>query len=181
MIVKDDYSRYSWAFFLRNKSEFAEAFQIFLADMRDHGIPSTVESVRSDNGGEFSGEAFAQLCRDRGIHQEFTLPDTPKLNGVAERGLHLIQEASQTACLEALRLFPEAQRPSAGRCGRRHVFGQPRFSTHLQRRPTLASAPRKSCFMASCRNRGCCRSCDRGTAVCAATLKWSQRLSNASA
>ena len=54
MIVKDDYSRYSWTFFLRKKSEAADAFKIFLADLRDQGIPSTVESVRSDGGGEFS-------------------------------------------------------------------------------------------------------------------------------
>ena len=115
MIVKDDYSHYSCTFFLTKKSEAADAFKIFLADLRDQCIPSTVESVRSDGGGEFSGGAFAQLYRDRGIRQEFTLPDAPKLNGVAERRLHLIQEAAQAACLEAPRLFPEAQIPSTGR------------------------------------------------------------------
>jgi len=50
MIIKDNYSRYSWAFFLGKKFESANAFKIFLADMRDHGIPSTVESVRSEGG-----------------------------------------------------------------------------------------------------------------------------------
>ena len=94
MIVKDDYSRYSWSFFLGKKFESADACIFFLADLRNQGIPSTVENVRSDGGGEISGGAIAQLCRDRGIRQEFTLPDTPKVNSVAERGLHLIQEAT---------------------------------------------------------------------------------------
>ena len=108
MIVKYEYSRYSWMLFLEKKSESADAFEIFLADMPDQGISSTVESVRSDGGEEFSEGIFAQLSQDRVIHQEFTLPDKPNLNVVAERGLHLIQKAVQAACLEARRLFPEA-------------------------------------------------------------------------
>ena len=44
--------------------------------------PSVAEYVRSDGGGELSGEAFRELCDDRGVRQEITSPDTPQLNGV---------------------------------------------------------------------------------------------------
>ena len=54
MIVKDDFTRRGWLYFLRNKSDAASAFRSFLASVRADRLPSLVEIVRSDNGGEFS-------------------------------------------------------------------------------------------------------------------------------
>lgn len=50
-----------------------------------------------------------------------TTPDAPQLNGVVERGLSIVQEAAQPACLEAPRLFTDVQTPAtaslwAGAC-----------------------------------------------------------------
>ena len=39
--------------FPENKSDAGRAFRSFLASVRADGIPSLVEIVRSDNGGEF--------------------------------------------------------------------------------------------------------------------------------
>ena len=41
--------------FLNNKSDAGSAFRSFLASVRADGVPSLVEIVRSDNGGEFFG------------------------------------------------------------------------------------------------------------------------------
>ncbi|CAN0295766.1 unnamed protein product, partial [Laminaria digitata] len=79
MLVKDDYSRHAWVYFLKNKSDAADAFRKFLAD------PSKVEIVRSDNGGEFFGAEFREVCKQFCIKQEFTNADSPKQNGVVER------------------------------------------------------------------------------------------------
>ena len=49
MIVKDDFTRYAWLYFLERKSNAADAFRKILADVRGDGVPSEVESVRSDN------------------------------------------------------------------------------------------------------------------------------------
>ena len=43
--------------------------------------------VRSDGGGDFRGEKFGDLCRSRGIKQEFTTVYSPQFNGVTERAL----------------------------------------------------------------------------------------------
>ena len=51
LTLKDDFSRYAWVYFLEHKSEAADAFRKFLADVRVDGVPSKVEIVRSDNGG----------------------------------------------------------------------------------------------------------------------------------
>ena len=97
MIIRDDFSRYAWLYYISHKSDAAEAFKQFLADLRVEGIPSEVVIVRSDNGGEFNQGEFGQLCRERNIKQEFTTADSPEYNGVAERGLAMIESAALAA------------------------------------------------------------------------------------
>ena len=46
MVVKDDFTRRTWLYFLKNKSDAGRAFRSFLASVRADGIPSLVEIVR---------------------------------------------------------------------------------------------------------------------------------------
>ena len=89
LIVRDDFSRYTWVYFMRHKSDAAETFKQFLADTRADGVPSQVMPVRSDGGGGFCGGKFGDLCRSRCIKQEFITAGSPQFNGVAERALGL--------------------------------------------------------------------------------------------
>ncbi|CAN0386005.1 unnamed protein product, partial [Laminaria digitata] len=111
MLVKDDYSRHAWVYFLKNKSDAADAFRKLLADVRADGVPSKVEIVRSDNGGEFFGGEFGEVCKQFCIKQEFTNADSPKQNGVVERALGIIQNAGLAACIQAPKIFPRVQLP----------------------------------------------------------------------
>ena len=52
--------------FVSHKSDAADAFEKFLADLRVEGIPSEVVVVRSDDG-EFNKGKFGKLCRERNI------------------------------------------------------------------------------------------------------------------
>ena len=79
--------------------------------MRADGVPSKVKIVRSDNGGEFFGEEFAEVCKQFCIKQEFTNADSPKKNGVVERALGIIQNAALAACIQAPIIFPLFQLP----------------------------------------------------------------------
>ena len=106
MIISDDFSRYAWLYFISHKSDAVEAFKQFLADLRVEGIPSEVVVVQSDNGGEFNQGEYRQLCRERNIKQEFTTADSPEYNGVAERGLAMIESAALAARIQASELFP---------------------------------------------------------------------------
>ena len=53
-------------------SDAAEGFRKFLADVRADGVPSKVDNVRSDNGGEFFGGRIGRCVRavlhETGIH-----------------------------------------------------------------------------------------------------------------
>ena len=61
MIVRDDFTKRAWMYFLINKSDAGSAFRNFLASVRADGIPSLDDIVRSDNGGElFWGDSH--LC-----------------------------------------------------------------------------------------------------------------------
>ncbi|CAI7729738.1 unnamed protein product [Closterium sp. NIES-54] len=57
--------------------------------------------LHSDRGGEFSSDILAELCRDEGIHQSFTLPASPQQNGIAERRIGLIMEVARTSMIHA--------------------------------------------------------------------------------
>ena len=39
LIVRDDFSRYAWAHFMRHNSDAVEFFEQFLADSRTDGVP----------------------------------------------------------------------------------------------------------------------------------------------
>ena len=112
LIVRDDYSRYTWVYFMRHKSDAAETFKQFLSDTCADGVPSQVVTVRSDGGGEFCRGRFGDLCRSRCIKQEFTTADSPQFNGVAERALGLIETAAMAGRIQARELFPGAQLPA---------------------------------------------------------------------
>ena len=111
LIVRDDFSRYTWVYFMRHQSDAAETFKQFLSDTRADGVPSQVVTVRSD-GGEFCGGKFGDLYRSRCIKQEFTTADSPQLNGVAERALGLIETAAMAGRIQTYELFPGAQAPA---------------------------------------------------------------------
>ena len=49
MIVRDDFSRQVWMYFVSHKYDAASAFEKFLADLRVENTPSEVAIVRSDN------------------------------------------------------------------------------------------------------------------------------------
>ena len=79
----DDYSRKLWAYPIARKDQVLEKFKEFQAVVeRETG--KKLKVVRSDNGGEYSGQ-FEHYCKEQGIKMEKTTPRTPQHNGVAER------------------------------------------------------------------------------------------------
>ncbi|CAI7743584.1 unnamed protein product [Closterium sp. NIES-54] len=52
-------------------------------------------------GGEFSSDLLRDFCRGEGILQSFTLSDSPKRNGIAERRIGLVMEVARTSMIHA--------------------------------------------------------------------------------
>ena len=85
----DDYSRYTPVYFLRNKSDTITKFKDYVRLMENSSGQKirklSIKTLRSDNGGEYLSKEFTRFCNENGINREFTNPETPEQNGVAER------------------------------------------------------------------------------------------------
>jgi hypothetical protein len=80
----DDYSRKTWIYFLKAKSEVFARFQEFGA-LVENQSRKRIKVLRSDNGGEYSSRQFVDFCAQHGIRRQMTVPYNPQQNGVAER------------------------------------------------------------------------------------------------
>ena len=87
------------------------AFAGFLAYIYARGTPFIVESIRSDNGTEFTNPALVALLNNREIRREYTLVNSPKHDGVIERRIATTLELTISSRLEAPRLFGDAKMP----------------------------------------------------------------------
>jgi transposase InsO family protein len=45
----------------------------------------TIKTLRTNRGREYLSEQFRELCENKGIRRQLTIPGTPQQNGVAER------------------------------------------------------------------------------------------------
>ena len=100
LLICDDFSRFTWTYFMRQKSDTIPLFEQVSADERVAGNPSAVEVVRLNKGGEFKGD-FARLCRGHNIRQEFTTADCAKFKRVAERHIAMVELAGMAAPVQA--------------------------------------------------------------------------------
>ena len=80
----DDFSRYVWVFFMKEKSETFEKFKEF-KEIVEGEVGKKIQCLRTDNGGEYTSNEFSQYLRECRIRHQFTCANTPQQNGVAER------------------------------------------------------------------------------------------------
>jgi hypothetical protein len=80
----DNYSRFTWVYFLRDKSNVLETFKSF-AILAQNQFEFDIKKVRSDNGLEFKNARIDEYCDDKGIKHEFSSKYTPEHNGIVER------------------------------------------------------------------------------------------------
>ena len=96
----DDYSRYTWVYFLRHKSEVFHMFKLFLA-LVDTQFSAAVKILRSDSGGEYMSHAFQSFLQSKGIISQRSCPYTPQQNGVAERKNRHLLDVVRTMLIES--------------------------------------------------------------------------------
>ncbi|OWY93883.1 Rve-domain-containing hypothetical protein, partial [Phytophthora megakarya] len=84
VIFIDDFSRFSFLYFLKAKSEMLKAFEEFRRSAETQ-TGEILKCIRTDNGGEYTGKRFNLFCAKNGIVHQLTTPYTPQQNGLAER------------------------------------------------------------------------------------------------
>ncbi|GJV59432.1 putative ribonuclease H-like domain-containing protein [Tanacetum coccineum] len=95
LVITDDFSRFSWVFFLRTKDETSGILKDFIRQVENQ-LNQKVKSIRSDNGTEFKNMDFIELCWLKGIKREYSNARTPQQNGVAKRKNKTLIEAART-------------------------------------------------------------------------------------
>jgi transposase InsO family protein len=80
----DDYYRFTWVYFLRDKSNVFETFKSF-AILAQNQFDFDIKKVRSDNGSKLKNAKIYEYCDDKGIKHEFSSKYTPEQNGIVER------------------------------------------------------------------------------------------------
>ncbi|GJX48282.1 putative ribonuclease H-like domain-containing protein [Tanacetum coccineum] len=93
--VTDDYSRFSWVFFLATKDETSEILKTFITSI-ENLIDLKVKVIKCDNEIEFKNKVMNQFCEIKGIKREFSVARTPQQNGVVERKNKTLIEAART-------------------------------------------------------------------------------------
>ena len=81
----DEYSKHSIVKFMSKKSQAFEKFKEYVAE---YGTP---QRLRTDNGAEYTSKQF----------KEFTVPETPQQNGVAERFNRTVVEMGRSLLIQA--------------------------------------------------------------------------------
>ncbi|GJR49086.1 retrovirus-related pol polyprotein from transposon TNT 1-94 [Tanacetum coccineum] len=91
-VVTDDYSRFSWVFFLATKDETSGILKSFITGV-ENLIDQRVKVIRCDNETKFKNKEMNQFCERKGIKREFSVARTPQQNRVAERKNKTLIEA----------------------------------------------------------------------------------------
>ena len=97
-VIVDDFLRYTWVEFLREKSKACENLKILCKRLQNEkGAP--IVKIRSDHGKEFENARFESFYEKNVIKKEFSAPKTPQQNGVVERNNWVIQEIARVMLL----------------------------------------------------------------------------------
>ena len=76
----DDCTRKVWAYSIRSKEETLEVFSQWLAEVENRS-GHRVKTLQSDNGGEYTFQAFKQYLAEKGIRHQKTIQYTHMQNG----------------------------------------------------------------------------------------------------
>ncbi|GJW71514.1 retrovirus-related pol polyprotein from transposon TNT 1-94 [Tanacetum coccineum] len=84
LVIVDDFSRYTWVYFLRSKDETPEIIKKFITQAQMN-YKAKVCKIRTDNGTEFKNATLKAHYEKLSIMQQFSIARTPQQNGVVER------------------------------------------------------------------------------------------------
>ena len=76
LVIVDDFSRFTWVFFLKQKSEATPKLKLFIKQIETQ-LRKVVCNVRSDNGLEFKKNDFEDFLAKKGTTHNFSAPYTP--------------------------------------------------------------------------------------------------------
>ena len=77
LVIVDDFSCYSWVFFMRTRDEAFEFVRGLILRLKNE-LPHAMRAIRSDNGTKFKNARFDTFCSDQGLEHQYFFPYTPQ-------------------------------------------------------------------------------------------------------
>jgi transposase InsO family protein len=99
IVIVDDYSCFTWVFFLQDKSKTQETLKRFIRWAQNE-FELKVKKIRSDNRSEFKNLQVGEYLEEEGIKHEFSAPYMPQQNGVVERKNMMLIDMARTMLWE---------------------------------------------------------------------------------
>lgn len=100
LLFIDDYSRMTFIYFLKNKSEAFSRFKEFKLVVENQ-LSKKIKILRSDNGLEFCNKDFQSYLKQAGIIHQKSNCYTPEQNGLCERANRTVVEKAKCLLYDA--------------------------------------------------------------------------------
>nr|GEW48417.1 putative ribonuclease H-like domain-containing protein [Tanacetum cinerariifolium] len=95
LVVTDDYSRFTWVFFLSTNDETNGILKSFITRI-ENLVDHKVKVIRCDNETEFKNRDINQFCKMKGIIRQYSIARTPQQNRVAKKRNRTFIKAART-------------------------------------------------------------------------------------
>jgi transposase InsO family protein len=95
LVIVDDYSRFTWVFFLQEKSQTQETLKKFLIRAQNE-FGLRIKKIISNNATEFKNSQIDGFLEEEGINHELFSPYTPQQNVVVEKKNRTLMDMTRT-------------------------------------------------------------------------------------
>ena len=95
----EDYTRITWVYFLREKSQVFEIFKKFKTRIEKQS-GHYIKTIRSDRGKEYTFGEFNKFCEEKGMEHQLTVGYAPEQNSVSERKNRTVMETARAMLME---------------------------------------------------------------------------------
>ena len=80
----DDYTHCGHFYLISHKFKALDCFRRYMR-LVENQLDKSIKALKTDHGHEYLSEQFKELCDEKGIKRQLTIPYTLRRNGAAER------------------------------------------------------------------------------------------------
>ena len=99
MLIVDQYTRYTWVFFIKSTSDCSKILDGFLRKAKRHNEENGIEHIqflRSDGGPDFASAATINVLDEHDVTHELTNAGASNQNGMVERRIGIVAARVRT-------------------------------------------------------------------------------------